>query len=145
MPGRRDGFAEALDDHNRSLIEGLAIVGIEVTLEKVPAANWRSEMGKKSMPFLINDMGGWLNYPEYFFFWNYHGQNATFNVSSYVNPEMDKWIDSARFETDQKKYAEDVREHRFPEEQHTYAMPDEELALFEAAASDRHEHAEDRA
>ncbi|HEY4621995.1 MAG TPA: 3-methyl-2-oxobutanoate hydroxymethyltransferase, partial [Gaiellaceae bacterium] len=32
-------------------------------------------------------------------------------------------------------YAADVREHRFPEEQHTYAMPDEELALFEAAVS----------
>jgi 3-methyl-2-oxobutanoate hydroxymethyltransferase len=30
-------------------------------------------------------------------------------------------------------YAADVREHRFPEEQHTYSMPDEELALFEQA------------
>ena len=30
-------------------------------------------------------------------------------------------------------YAADVREYRFPEEQHTYAMPDEELALFEQA------------
>ena len=28
-------------------------------------------------------------------------------------------------------YVSDVREHRFPEERHTYAMPDEELALFE--------------
>jgi 3-methyl-2-oxobutanoate hydroxymethyltransferase len=28
-------------------------------------------------------------------------------------------------------YAADVRERRFPEEQHTYAMPAEELALFE--------------
>ncbi len=28
-------------------------------------------------------------------------------------------------------YADDVRERRFPEEQHTYAMSDEELALFE--------------
>jgi 3-methyl-2-oxobutanoate hydroxymethyltransferase len=27
-------------------------------------------------------------------------------------------------------YADDVREHRFPEEQHTYAMPDEELEVF---------------
>jgi 3-methyl-2-oxobutanoate hydroxymethyltransferase len=27
-------------------------------------------------------------------------------------------------------YADDVREHRFPEEQHTYAMPDEELGVF---------------
>jgi 3-methyl-2-oxobutanoate hydroxymethyltransferase len=30
-------------------------------------------------------------------------------------------------------YAEDVRTRRFPEEQHTYSMPDEELARFEAA------------
>jgi 3-methyl-2-oxobutanoate hydroxymethyltransferase len=27
-------------------------------------------------------------------------------------------------------YADDVREHRFPEEQHTYAMPEEELEVF---------------
>jgi 3-methyl-2-oxobutanoate hydroxymethyltransferase len=33
------------------------------------------------------------------------------------------------------EYVEDVRERRFPEEQHTYAMPDEELALFEEAAA----------
>jgi len=32
------------------------------------------------------------------------------------------------------EYATDVRERRFPEEQHTYSMPDEELALFEQAA-----------
>ena len=42
------------------------------------------------------------------------------------------------------EYAADVREHRFPEGQHTYSMPDDELALFEAAASDHREHADDR-
>ena len=41
-------------------------------------------------------------------------------------------------------YASDVREHRFPEEQHTYAMPDDELALFRAATSEHPEHADDR-
>lgn len=41
-------------------------------------------------------------------------------------------------------YADDVRERRFPGEQHTYAMSDEELALFEAAVSEHREHAEDR-
>jgi len=41
-------------------------------------------------------------------------------------------------------YAADVREGRFPEEQHTYAMPEEELALFEQAASDQREYADDR-
>jgi 3-methyl-2-oxobutanoate hydroxymethyltransferase len=40
-------------------------------------------------------------------------------------------------------YASDVRERRFPEEQHTYAMPEEELALFERATSDQREHAHD--
>jgi len=31
-----------------------------------------------------------------------------------------------------ERYAADVRERRFPEEQHTYSIPDEELAEFEA-------------
>jgi 3-methyl-2-oxobutanoate hydroxymethyltransferase len=34
-------------------------------------------------------------------------------------------------------YASDVRSHAFPEEQHTYAMPDEQLAAFEAALEER--------
>ena len=42
------------------------------------------------------------------------------------------------------EFAADVRQHRFPEEQHTYAMPGEELELFERAASDHREHADDR-
>jgi 3-methyl-2-oxobutanoate hydroxymethyltransferase len=33
-------------------------------------------------------------------------------------------------------YAADVREGRFPEEQHTYAMPEEELASFEAGVAE---------
>jgi 3-methyl-2-oxobutanoate hydroxymethyltransferase len=34
-------------------------------------------------------------------------------------------------------YAEEVRQRRFPEERHTYAMPEEELAVFEAALAER--------
>jgi len=89
--------------------EALGAVGIKVTLNKVPGANWRAMMVKKEMPFSLNRFGGWLNYPEYFFFWNYHGQNAVFNTMSYQNPAMDKLIDSARFEADPKKYAADVK------------------------------------
>ena len=33
-------------------------------------------------------------------------------------------------------YVDEVRERRFPEEQHTYSMPDDELALFEEALQD---------
>jgi 3-methyl-2-oxobutanoate hydroxymethyltransferase len=42
-------------------------------------------------------------------------------------------------------FGADVRERRFPEEQHTYAMPQEELELFDqGATSERREHADDR-
>ena len=46
---------------------------------------------------ITNSFGGWLNYPEYFFFWCYHGQNAVFNTMGYQNPKMDALIDKARF------------------------------------------------
>ncbi len=41
-------------------------------------------------------------------------------------------------------YVADVRERRFPEEQHTYSMPAEELELFEAALEDAGEIRERR-
>jgi 3-methyl-2-oxobutanoate hydroxymethyltransferase len=41
-------------------------------------------------------------------------------------------------------FVTDVRERRFPEEQHTYAMPDEELGLFEQALERREEVPERR-
>jgi 3-methyl-2-oxobutanoate hydroxymethyltransferase len=37
-------------------------------------------------------------------------------------------------------YATEVRSGAFPEQQHTYAMPKEELAAFEAVSGDRGEH-----
>jgi 3-methyl-2-oxobutanoate hydroxymethyltransferase len=37
-------------------------------------------------------------------------------------------------------YAAEVRSGAFPEEQHTYAMPEEEQAAFEAVSGDRGEH-----
>jgi peptide/nickel transport system substrate-binding protein len=89
--------------------EALAQIGIKTAINKIPGANWRAAMLKKDMPLMINRFGGWLNYPEYFFFWNYHGQNAVFNTMSYQNPAMDKLIDAARFETDAKRYEAHVR------------------------------------
>ena len=88
--------------------ESLAQIGIKVTLNKVPGANWRSEFSKKTLPLSANAFGGWLNFPEYFFYWNYHGQNAMFNVASYQNPAMDKLVEAARFEPDPAKYTEEV-------------------------------------
>ncbi|MCS0494413.1 ABC transporter substrate-binding protein [Ancylobacter sp. MQZ15Z-1] len=76
--------------------ESLGQIGIKVTLNKIPGANWRGELIKKEMPLISNFFSGWLDYPEYFFFWCYHGQNTLFNTMSYKNPAMDKLIDGAR-------------------------------------------------
>jgi len=89
--------------------EALAQINIKTTINKVPGANWRAALLKKDMPLIINRFGGWLNYPEYFFFWTYHGQNAVFNTMSYQNPELDKLVEAARFETNKKKYEQTVK------------------------------------
>jgi peptide/nickel transport system substrate-binding protein len=91
--------------------EALGQIGIKTTINKIPGANWRSEMAKKTMPLMLNFFSGWLDYPEYFFFWAYSGQNAIFNTPSYVNPDMDALIDGARAAAaagDKEKYAKDV-------------------------------------
>ena len=90
--------------------EALASIGINVTLEKVPSANFRGVLVEKSRPMIINGFGGWLNYPDYFFFYSYHGQNATFNGSSYQNPELDKFVDAAlKEEAGTPEYEENVK------------------------------------
>jgi peptide/nickel transport system substrate-binding protein len=76
--------------------ESLAQIGIKTTINKVPGANWRTELTKKEMPLFTNVFSGWLDYPEYFFYWCYHGNNSIFNTMSYKSPAMDKLIDGAR-------------------------------------------------
>jgi peptide/nickel transport system substrate-binding protein len=76
--------------------ESLAQIGIRTTINKIPGANWRTELNKKEMPLYTNIFSGWLDYPEYFFYWCYHGSNSVFNTMSYKSPEMDRLIDGAR-------------------------------------------------
>jgi peptide/nickel transport system substrate-binding protein len=76
--------------------ESLAQIGVKTTINKVPGANWRTELNKKEMPLFTNIFSGWLNYPEYFFYWCYHGANSVFNTSSYQSKAMDAFIEGAR-------------------------------------------------
>ena len=102
------GYAVTQEPLAELVQESLAQIGIKLTLNKVPGANWRSEFAKKRLPLLSNIFGAWLVLPDYFFYWNYHGQNSIFNAMSYQNPAMDKLIDAARFEPDPAIYQEDV-------------------------------------
>jgi peptide/nickel transport system substrate-binding protein len=92
--------------------ESLAQLGIKAIINKVPGANWRTELTKKEMPLFTNVFSGWLDYPEYFFYWCYHGSNSIFNTMSYKSPAMDKLIDGARVAAangDKSSYDDDVR------------------------------------
>jgi peptide/nickel transport system substrate-binding protein len=91
------------------LQNSLGELGIKTAIEKIPGANFRKAMLEKNRPIHIASFGGWLNYPDYFFFWSYHGQNALFNTMSYQNPAMDQLIDAARFDTDPEAYDDAVK------------------------------------
>ncbi len=75
--------------------ESLGQIGIKTTINKIPGANWRTELNKKVLPLYTNVFSGWLDYPEYFFIWCYHGKNSIFNTMSYQSKECDNFIDSA--------------------------------------------------
>ena len=92
--------------------ESLAQIGIKTTINKVPGANWRTELNKKTLPLYTNVFSGWLDYPEYFFIWCYHGKNSIFNTMSYQSKPMDALIDgavAAAASGDKAGYEKDVK------------------------------------
>jgi len=92
--------------------ESLAQIGIRCTINKIPGATWRTELNKKVLPLYTNVFSGWLDYPEYFFIWCYHGKNSIFNTMSYQSKEMDGFIDgavTAAAEGDKAAYDKDVK------------------------------------
>src|SRR5437868_2760213 len=92
--------------------ESLGQIGIKVTINKIPGANWRTELNKKVLPLYTNVFSGWLDYPEYFFIWCYHGRNSIFNTMSYQSKEMDGFIDGAVVAAangDKATYEKDVK------------------------------------
>ena len=73
--------------------ESLGKIGIKVTLDKVPGANWRTiALVEKKLPFLLENFGGWLNTADYSFYWAYIKGNL-FNASNYDDPVVKKLVD----------------------------------------------------
>jgi peptide/nickel transport system substrate-binding protein len=92
--------------------ESLAQIGIKAEINKIPGANWRTELNKKVLPLYTNVFSGWLDYPEYFFIWCYHGKNSIFNTMSYQSKDMDGFIDgavTAAAEGNKDAYEKDVK------------------------------------
>ncbi len=72
--------------------ESLAKVGIRATIDKIPGANWRTRaLVEKSLAMHMKNFGGWLNYPDYYFYWCYqHGH--LFNSMNYRNEEIETLV-----------------------------------------------------
>ena len=70
--------------------ESLEKIGITCTVEKIPGANWRTvALVDKSLAFHLENFGGWLNTPDYYFFWAYQ-KDKLFNSSNYYNEEVEE-------------------------------------------------------
>ena len=106
------GFAGVNEPMCILIQEALAQIGIRTTINKIPGANWRTELNKKVLPLYVNIFSGWLDYPEYFFYWCYRSGNSIFNTMNYSSPEMDKLIAGARIaaaNADMTAYDKDVK------------------------------------
>lgn len=74
--------------------ESLGKIGIKARIDKIPGANWRTaSLVEKRLPMHLENFGGWLNYPDYYFFWAYKAGHL-FNSSNYENPEVEALVDA---------------------------------------------------
>ncbi len=92
------------------LQESLGKVGIKVTLDKIPGANWRTAaLVEKKLPMHVKAFGGWLNYPDYYSFWVYQ-KDRLFNSMNYHNPEIEELTDATlHLETDHPDYEPKIK------------------------------------
>ena len=91
--------------------ESLGKIGIKVTLDKVPGANWRTvALVEKKLPFLLENFGGWLNTPCYYFYWAYIKGNL-FNASNYDDATVKQLVDETlHMEKSDKTYDGKIRQ-----------------------------------
>ena len=81
----------------------LAAIGIVVSIEKAPGAQWGALQTQKAMPFFIDWSSAWFNDPDYFYRIFFEG-DWRWNFSSFHNAALTKLTDAARWETNQTHY-----------------------------------------
>lgn len=90
--------------------EGLVKIGIKATIDKIPGANWRTvALVEKKLPLHLENFGGWLNTPDYYFYWAYVKGNL-FNSSNYDDAEMMQLVeDTLHMPMDDPAYAPKIK------------------------------------
>ncbi|MBX2886814.1 MAG: ABC transporter substrate-binding protein [Granulosicoccus sp.] len=104
------GLASWMEPTALLIQESLGELGIKTEIEKIPGANWRTAaLVDKRLPLHLENFGGWLNTPDYYFFWAYQDGHL-FNSSNYKNPEIEALVgDTLHMEMDNPDYAPKVK------------------------------------
>ncbi|MBY6153766.1 ABC transporter substrate-binding protein [Vannielia litorea] len=104
------GLADWMEPTALLIQESLAKIGITATLDKIPGANWRTAaLVEKRLPMHLENFGGWLNYPDYYFYWAYI-EGHLFNSSNYSNPEIASLVEETlTMETDDPAYEPNIK------------------------------------
>ncbi|MDB4838103.1 ABC transporter substrate-binding protein [Marinomonas sp.] len=89
------GFSQWTEPTALLLQENLKAIGITAPVNKIPGASWRTKaLVEKGLELHLKNFGGWLNYPDYYFFWAYI-KGHLFNSMNYDNPEVKSLVDSS--------------------------------------------------
>jgi len=90
--------------------EALGEIGIKVEIEKIPGANWRTaSLVEKRLPLHLETFGGWLDTPDYYFFWAYQDGHL-FNSSNYRNEEIEELTNATlHMDMDDPEYAPKIK------------------------------------
>ncbi len=88
------GLAQWTEPTALLIQESLGKVGITATLDKIPGSSWRTKaLVEKGLALHLKNFGGWLNYPDYYFFWVYQ-KGRLFNSMNYANPALEQLVDT---------------------------------------------------
>lgn len=104
------GLADWMEPTALLIQESLGKLNIKTTIEKIPGANWRTaNLVEKRLPLHLENFGGWLNYPCYYFFWAYK-KGHLFNSSNYHNAEVEQLVDETlHLATNDPEYAPKIK------------------------------------
>lgn len=98
------GAASASEPAAALVKEALAKIGIDVTIQKMPDAQFTTLQVERRLPFFMESGTAWLPAPDYFLRTYFSGDHR-WNFSGFKNEELDGLVQAARFETDPAKYA----------------------------------------
>jgi len=88
--------------------ESLARIGVKVTIDKLPEAQWGAALTARKVAFYTDNSSAWFADPDYFFRIFFQG-DWRWNFGNFDDPELNALVNAARWERDPSKYDEAIR------------------------------------